>query len=82
MKEVSTRTAVALDSKLFRRLKEIADRRRCAVDDLVDESVKARYRLYTVEERRAAVDVLARMDLPVGTWDEMESEIVAGATKQ
>jgi hypothetical protein len=72
MKDVLTRTPVGIDSGLFQRLKEIADRRRCAVDDLVDESVKARYSLYSAEERRAAVKALAAMDLPVGTWEEME----------
>ncbi|MCK9462257.1 MAG: hypothetical protein M0R80_21735 [Proteobacteria bacterium] len=73
--------SVALDRVLYQRLKEIAERRHCAVDDLVGESVKIRYSLHTAQERRAAVDSLETMDLPVGSWDEMEKEIIAGATQ-
>ncbi|MCP4602623.1 MAG: hypothetical protein GY847_19260 [Proteobacteria bacterium] len=78
MKESQTRMTVGMNDGLFKRLKEIADRRRCNVDELVEESVKARYRLYDIEERLAAVDEMAGMDLPVGEWDEMEREILDG----
>ena len=82
MKDGHTRTTVELDSGLFRKLKEIADRRHCDVDDLVEESIKARYRFYGAEERRAAVEEIEQMDLPASEWDEMESEIVSGAVEQ
>jgi len=72
---------VALDRNLYRRLEDIAKRRNCAVDDLVGESVKIRYSLYSAKERMAAVDSLEKMSLPVGTWEEMEKEIVDGAAR-
>jgi len=72
--------SVSLDGSLYRRLKEIADKRHCAVDDLVGESLKIHFSLHTPKERRAAVDDLESMSLPVGTWEEMETEIISGAT--
>jgi hypothetical protein len=79
MTNLATETAVSLDSELFRQLREIAERRNCSVDELVIESVRSRFHLHAIEERRAAVDVLARMSLPVGTWEEMETESTVGA---
>jgi len=70
---------VAIDGALYRRLKEIADLRRCTVEELVDESVKNRYFLHTAKERRDAVDSLESMALPVGSWEEIETEIIDGA---
>ena len=82
MNEPLGRVTIGLDRALFGKLKEIAERRRCAVDDLVDESVRVRYSIYTVEQRSAAVDEISRMDLPTGTWEEIEEEIQKGATEQ
>jgi predicted DNA-binding ribbon-helix-helix protein len=81
MKDAQTRTTVGLESGLFRRLKEIADRQHRKVDDLVAESVKARFRIHDVEERIAAVAEIASMDLPVGEWEELENDIIEGATE-
>lgn len=81
MKEPQIRTTVGLESGLFRRLKEIADRQHRKVDDLVAESVKARFRIHDVDERIAAVAEIAHMDLPVGEWDELENDIIEGATE-
>ena len=82
MKETQNRMTVGLNQGLFKRLKEIADRRHCDVDELVEESVKSRYCLYSIEERLAAVNDIARMNLPVETWDKLEEEMIRGASEQ
>jgi predicted transcriptional regulator len=81
MKDTQTRTTVGLERGLFRRLKEIADRQHRKVDDLVAESIKARFRIHDAEERIAAVEAISDMDLPVGEWEELENEIIKGATE-
>jgi len=79
MTHPATEISVTLDSELFRQLRLIAERRNCTVGDLVSESVRSRFHLHDIEERRAAVEALAGMSLPVGTWEELERESTSEA---
>lgn len=80
MGSAQQKMTVSLNRSLFERLQEIAKRRRCRVDELIEESVKASYRLYDMDERLKAVDELEQLELPVGDWEEIEEDIIKGAT--
>jgi hypothetical protein len=77
----SIKAEVTLDRAKFERLEALALARKASVDELIREAVESHFGLVTQAERRADLDALGRLDLPVGSWEEMEAEIIRGATE-
>jgi predicted DNA-binding ribbon-helix-helix protein len=81
MDGIPVKTEVTLDAAKYERLERIARERSASVDDLIREAVDVHFGLATRAERLAALEALAGLELPVGSWEEMEAEIVKGATE-
>ena len=79
MARMSRRIELRFPDDLSDRLTQIAQREGRSVASLIREAVVERYGSITAEERLAAIDRLADLEAPVGSWDQMEAEIIAGA---
>lgn len=70
------RVQVLLPPDQYRALRERAVRRHVSMGALVREAVDKSLKWPTLEERLAAVDEMAAMDLPVAEPDQMKREIL------
>lgn len=74
--ELSKKTTILFPPDLHARLIRLAKQKGTSLGDLVRSACERQYGLATVEERLAAVEALAGLDLPVGTPEEMARESV------
>jgi hypothetical protein len=72
--ELSKKTTILFSPELHRRLTRLAARRGVSLGELVREACEVRYGVLGSASRLEAVQVLATLDLPVGTPDEMKRE--------
>lgn len=75
--ELSKKTTILFPPELHERLVRLARLRHVSLGSLVREACEAHYGLRPPEDRLAAVEELAALQLPVGTPEEMEREAVA-----
>jgi predicted DNA-binding ribbon-helix-helix protein len=78
MPEAKVKATVKFDRGVYEQLRRIARARKCAVGDLIRITVVERYGLYSRAQRRKAVEEIAALRLPVGSWQEMERESLNG----
>jgi len=74
--ELSKKTTILFPPDLHARLLRLAKQEGTSLGDLVRSACETQYGLATREERLAAVEALAALDLPVGTPEEMARESV------
>lgn len=74
--ELSKKTTILLSPELHRRLAELAERRGVSMGRLVREACESQYGIVDSDARRAAVNGLAAMALPVGEPEDMKRESV------
>ncbi len=74
--ELDKKTTILFSQRLHEQLAGIARQRGVSLGYLVREACVSQYGLVPTEERRAAVDELEALDLPVGTPEEMADESV------
>ena len=74
--ELSKKTTILFPPDLHARLIRLAKQKGTSLGDLVRSACERQYGLANVEERLAAVEALAGLDLPVGTPEEMARESV------
>ena len=74
--ELSKKTTILFSPDLHARLLRLAQQKGTSLGDLVRSACEKLYGLATLEERLAAVEALAALDLPVGTPEEMAGESV------
>jgi len=74
MARLTKRVQVLLEPFQYQRLEEIARQRDRSVGALIREAIDQTYLQGAVEDRLAAVRVLAAMQLPVADWEQMERE--------
>ncbi len=74
--ELSKKTTLLFPPDLYQDLERLARRRRTSVGELVRDACRAQYGIASREARLAAVREMAKMNLPVGTLEEMERESV------
>lgn len=68
------RAQVMMEPAEYARLEEIAAGRGCSVAELIRSAVRDRY-LTVATDRLRLVDDITSMDLDVGDWNDMKSEI-------
>jgi predicted DNA-binding protein len=74
--ELSKKTTILFPPDLHARLARLAKQRGTSLGHLVRTACEQQYGLASREERLAAVEDLASLDLPVGTPEEMARESV------
>ena len=74
--ELSKKTTILFPPDLHARLIRLAKQKGTSLGDLVRSACERQYGLATPEERLAAVEALAGLDLPVGSAEEMARESV------
>jgi hypothetical protein len=70
----SKRAQILMEPEDYRRLEEIARQKNASVAELIRIAVRERY-LGGGAERRAGVESICSMNLPVIPWPEAEAEI-------
>jgi predicted DNA-binding ribbon-helix-helix protein len=70
----SKRAQILMEPEDYRRLEEIARQKNVSVAELIRSAVRERY-LGGGAERRAGVESICSMNLPVIPWAEAEAEI-------
>ena len=73
------RTQVLLTTEQRRRLERMAARERRSVGSMIREAIES-YTATGPTSRAQAAEAIIAMRLPVGEWDEMKAEILAGAS--
>ena len=76
MEQLSKKTTILFPPDLHARLLRLARQKGTSLGDLVRSACERQYGLASREERLAAVNALAALDLPVGTPEEMARESV------
>ncbi len=74
--ELDKKTTILFSQRLHEQLAGLARQRGVSLGYLVREACVAQYGMVSNEERRAAVDELLDLDLPVGSAEEMADESV------
>ncbi len=74
--ELSKKTTILFSPELHRRLSRLAASRGVSLGELVREACEVRYGVAGSADRRAAVDALAALTLPVGTPAAIKRESV------
>jgi len=82
MEEPTVKMTIELPRTIYERLQRLAAERNCEIVELLRDSAEARFSTAGRDQKREAVDRIARLDLPVGSWDEMEQEIIEAATER
>ena len=70
----SKRAQVLMEPDDYRRLEEIARQKKASVAELIRTAVRERY-FGDGSDRRAEVESICSMSLPVIPWEEAEAEI-------
>jgi hypothetical protein len=78
MPETKVKATVKFDRAVYEQLRRIARIKKCAVGDLIRITVVERFGLYSRAQRCKAVEEMAGLELPVGTWRDMENEALRG----
>ncbi len=77
--ELTKKTTILFPPELHRRLSNLAARRGRSLGDLVREACELQYGVVGSSAQVKAVRELARLELPVGTPEEIKRELVPGA---
>jgi hypothetical protein len=74
--ELSKKTTILFPPDLHGHLVRLAEQRRTSLGDLVRTACERQYGMTTLDDRRAAVQALGSLNLPVGTPEAMARESV------
>lgn len=77
--ELVKKTTILFPLEMYDQLTVLARKRNSSVGALVREACWVQYFRTSREERVAAVKDLAALNLPVDSWEEMETESVPNA---
>lgn len=72
------RTQILMDPDEYRRLRDLARRKRVSVGELVRTAVRTTYFEPRSADKKAALEEILRMNLPVISWRRAKKEIEAG----
>ena len=79
MSRLTKRIEVLFSEELAEHLRRIAEKEGCSVGTLVREAVAEKYAAPSRKEKMEALERLYALQAPVGEWEDMEAEIIAGA---
>jgi len=81
MGRLTKKTTILFDAEEYERLKRAARLRRCSVGNLIRSALREKNLLSDSDSRSDAAERLSQLSLPVSDWEEMEREILAGASE-
>ena len=81
MGRLAKKTTILFDPDEYARLKQIARHRGCSVGELIRSTLRDLYLKPDVAGRLEAACALSELAAPVGEWEEIEREILAGTTE-
>jgi len=73
------RTQILMEPQEFRRLRALARQRKTSIGDLIRLAIRQTY--FSVADKKAIVEAIVNMNLPVIEWDEAKKEIEAAHTE-
>ena len=76
---VLKKTTLLFDEDVYEKLKDKARRDNVSIGGLVREAVATYYGMKTKEEKNKALERLKDLDLPTGSPEDIESQIIKGA---
>lgn len=74
--ELTKKTTILFSPDLHARLQRLAKQQGTSLGELVRSACERQYALASADERLAAVEALAALELPVGSPEEMARESV------
>lgn len=74
--ELTKKTTILFSPELHARLQRLAKQQGMSLGELVRSACERQYGLASADERLAAVEALAALELPVGSPEEMARESV------
>lgn len=80
MGRLAKKTTILFEPEEYERLKRVARTRRCSVGELIRSTMREQHLPSELSTRLEAVKQLSELALPVADWEELEREIIAGAT--
>ena len=72
------RTQILMDPIEFRRLRDLARRRKTSVGELIRTAVRATYLEPQQTDKKTIVEAILQMKLPVISWSRARKEIAEG----
>ena len=78
MQALTKKTTLLFTPDLYHQLEALAEVTKTSVAHLVRQAVVQQYFLADRKKRAAAVQALAKMDLPAADWETMEQETLRG----
>lgn len=76
---VLKKTTLLFDEDVYEKLKDKARSENASIGSLVREAVATYYGMKTKEDKLRALERLKELDLPAGSPEEMEKQIIEGA---
>lgn len=79
MEQIEKKTTLLLTQDLYKRLLKLSRMTKKSMGQLLREAAERQYFSAPVPEKREIVRKMASMNIPVGTPEEIEAEILRGA---
>ena len=82
MSEMTKKTTILFPPKLYEELERVSKEQGRSVGELVRDATEIQYGVGGVVARLRAVEVMSKLETPVGEPEELEEQISAGACEE
>ncbi len=82
MTEMTKKTTILFPPKLYAELERVSKEQGRSVGELVRDATEIQYGVGGVAARLRAVEVMSKLETPVGEPEELEEQISAGACEE
>ncbi len=82
MTEMTKETTILFPQKLYEDLERVAKEQGCSVGQLVRDATQIQYGVGGIAARLRAVELMSKLEAPIGEPDELEEQISRGAGEE